>query len=91
MLPTGWKASRAVSFSTVHCARRVIVRDALCWKTSPGACEVEPPVSNSGPWSTTTMSLPAALGQVVGHAGAGDAGPDHDDAGGLGRRAHLAS
>jgi hypothetical protein len=34
---------------------------------------------------------PAALGQVVGHAGAGDAGPDHDDAGGLGRRAHLAS
>ena len=55
MLPTGWKASRAVSCSTVHCARRVIVRDALCWKTSPGACEVEPPVSHSGPWSTTTI------------------------------------
>ena len=35
--------------------------------------------------------LPAALGQVVGHAGAGDAGPDHDHAGGLGRKAHLAS
>ena len=54
--PTGWKAPSAVSFSTVHCARRVIVRDALCWKTSPGACEVEPPVWNSGPWSTTTIS-----------------------------------
>jgi hypothetical protein len=28
---------------------------------------------------------------VVGHGGAGDAGPDHDDAGGIGQRAHLAS
>ena len=35
--------------------------------------------------------VPAALGEVVCDAGAGDAGPDHDDAGGLGRRGHLAS
>ena len=35
--------------------------------------------------------VPAALGEMVGDAGAGDTGPDHDDAGGLGRRGHLAS
>jgi hypothetical protein len=54
--PTGWKASTSISFATVHCASRVIVRDGLCWKTRPGACDVEPPVWNSGPWSTTTTS-----------------------------------
>src|SRR3712207_4443863 len=34
-----------------------MVLDGLVWKTSPGACEVEPPASKSGPWSTTTTSL----------------------------------
>ena len=38
-------------------ASRVIVRELLSWKTRPGACEVEPPVSQSGPWSTSTTSV----------------------------------
>src|SRR3954469_4587573 len=39
-----------------------MVFDGLTWKTSPGACEVEPPVSGSGPWSTTvTRSTPRAV------------------------------
>ncbi len=35
--------------STEYCASRHIVRDPFVWNTSPGAWEVEPPVSNSGP------------------------------------------
>ncbi len=35
--------------STEYCARRHIVREPFVWNTSPGACEVEPPVSKSGP------------------------------------------
>ena len=31
--------------------------DGLSWKTSPGAWDVEPPVSHSGPWSTITRSV----------------------------------
>src|SRR3712207_5293010 len=39
-----------------------MVLEALVWKTSPGACEVEPPVSGRGPWSTTvTRSQPRAV------------------------------
>src|SRR5438128_12661294 len=39
-----------------------MVLDGLTWKTSPGAWEVEPPVSGSGPWSTTvTRSTPRAV------------------------------
>src|SRR3954451_16632898 len=39
-----------------------MVFEALVWKTSPGACEVDPPVSGSGPWSTTvTRSQPRAV------------------------------
>src|SRR6266542_3008120 len=33
-----------------------MVFEGLVWNTSPGACEVEPPVAGSGPWSTTVMS-----------------------------------
>ena len=44
-----------LSLSTVYVANSVIVLEELVWKTSPGACEVEPPVSGSGPWSTTVM------------------------------------
>src|SRR6266545_7866228 len=42
--------------ATVSCAMRQVVREPLVWNTSPGACEVEPPVSNSGPWSSTSTS-----------------------------------
>src|SRR3712207_3614414 len=39
-----------------------MVFEALVWKTSPGACDVDPPVSGSGPWSTTvTWSQPRAV------------------------------
>src|SRR3954464_14014855 len=39
-----------------------MVLEALVWRTSPGACEVEPPVSGRGPWSTTvTRSQPRAV------------------------------
>src|ERR671921_1864864 len=39
-----------------------MVFEALVWKTSPGACEVEPPVSGRGPWSTTvTRSQPRTV------------------------------
>src|SRR3954449_13401707 len=39
-----------------------MVLEALVWKTSPGAGEVEPPVSGRGPWSTTvTRSQPRAV------------------------------
>src|ERR671917_133230 len=39
-----------------------MVLEALVWKTSPGACEVEPPVSGRGPWSTTvTRSQPRTV------------------------------
>ena len=31
--------------------------DGLSWKTSPGACDVEPPVSHNGPWSMITRSV----------------------------------
>ena len=36
---------------------RHIVREPLVWKMIPGACEVEPPVSNRGPWSITSTSV----------------------------------
>ena len=42
---------------TVSCAIRHIVREPFVWKTRPGACDVEPPVSNSGPWSITSTSV----------------------------------
>src|SRR5919107_6090445 len=39
-----------------------MVFDGLTWNTSPGACEVEPPVSGRGPWSTTvTRSQPRVV------------------------------
>src|SRR3712207_5324991 len=39
-----------------------MVLEALVWKTSPGACDVEPPVSGRGPWSTTvTRFQPRAV------------------------------
>src|SRR5918998_798477 len=39
-----------------------MVLEALVWKTSPGACEVEPPDSGRGPWSTTvTRSQPRTV------------------------------
>src|SRR3954452_9318896 len=61
MPPTGGEHGRPSSSSedspsTVVRASCVIVCDGLSWNTSPGACDVEPPVSHSGPWSTTTMS-----------------------------------
>src|SRR3954464_15673503 len=30
-----------------------MVFDGFVWNTRPGACELEPPGANSGPWSTT--------------------------------------
>ena len=42
---------------TVSCAIRHIVREPFVWKTRPGACDVDPPVSNSGPWSITRTSV----------------------------------
>src|SRR5215210_6071558 len=41
---------------TLYLARSVIVLDGLVWNMSPGACEVDPPASKSGPWSKTTTS-----------------------------------
>ena len=81
--PTGWKHAVELELksATVSCAKRVIVRDGLCWKTRPGACEVDPPVSHSGPWSTQHDVAPAELGEVVGDAGADDAPADDHDAG----------
>src|SRR5919108_4061306 len=34
-----------------------MVLEEFVWKTRPGACEVEPPVAGSGPWSTTVTSV----------------------------------
>ena len=34
-----------------------IARPGLVWKQRPGAWKVEPPVSSSGPWSSTTTFL----------------------------------
>ena len=43
-------------------ARSVIVFDGLVWNTRPGACDEDPPVSGSGPWSrTVTRSQPRAV------------------------------
>lgn len=60
--PTGLKAHPSgcrsePNFSTVYFANAVMVFDGLVWNTSPGACEVEPPVANSGPRSTTVTSV----------------------------------
>src|SRR3712207_2374110 len=54
--------SMPASFSTVYLANAVIVLEALVWKTRPGACDDEPPVSGRGPWSSTvTRSQPRAV------------------------------
>src|SRR3712207_5733074 len=53
---------------------RHIVRDGFVWKMIPGACEVEPPVSNSGPCSSTTTSVSPRSARW--HAD--DAGADDD-------------
>ncbi len=54
----GSPSSSSDSYSrTVSCAIRHIVREPFVWKTSPGACDVDPPVSNSGPWSITSTSV----------------------------------
>ena len=43
-------STSSVSYSaTESWAIRHIVREPFVWKTSPGACDVEPPVANSGP------------------------------------------
>ena len=62
----------------MSCAIRHIVREPFVWKTRPGACEVDPPVSNSGPWSITRTSVEAELRQVVGGARPDDARADDD-------------
>src|SRR6476661_4085855 len=46
---------RDSSFSTVYLANRAMDLEGLVWKTSPGACEVEPPGMLRGPWSRTVM------------------------------------
>ncbi len=38
-----------------------MVLDPLVWNTRPGACEVEPPVANSGPRSRTVTSVQPRL------------------------------
>src|SRR2546423_250878 len=55
--PTDRKHPRAWYLATVYRANSVIVFDALVWNTRPGACEEEPPVANSGPWSTTVTPV----------------------------------
>ncbi len=55
--PTEWNAPSEPKSSTVWRAKSVMVAEPLCWNTSPGACDVEPPVSHSGPWSSSTTSL----------------------------------
>lgn len=34
-----------------------MVLEELVWKTSPGACELDPPVANRGPCSSTVTSV----------------------------------
>src|SRR5690606_25500975 len=34
-----------------------MTREGLTWKTKPGACEEDPPVTGRGPWSTTVTSV----------------------------------
>ena len=63
---------------TVSCAIRHIVREPFVWKTRPGACDVDPPVSNSGPWSITRTSVDPELRQMIGGARAHDARADDD-------------
>ena len=46
----------------------------------PGACEEDPPVSGSGPWSTHRDAVPPAGGEFVGQVRADDAGPDDHNA-----------
>ncbi len=62
MPPTPYQAGRSsvsspAYSSTEYWARRHIVREPFVWNTRPGACEVDPPVSNSGPWSRTSTSV----------------------------------
>ena len=59
--PTPYQAgspscSRVAYSATDSWAIRHIMREPLVWKARPGACVVEPPVSNSGPWSRTRTS-----------------------------------
>ena len=81
------EAPRAVEVEAGAACRRcrsrtaVIVFDGLAWNTSPGACEVEPPVSGSGPWSMTVTSVEAARGELVGEVRPDDPGSDDHDAG----------
>lgn len=54
-----------------------MVFDGLVANTRPGACDVDPPVVNKGPRSTTVTSMPPG-GQLVGERSPNDAGT-HDD------------
>lgn len=59
--PTALKAAKPSRVSeeslwTVYAASSAIVREGLVWKTSPGAWEVDPPVSGMEPWSRTVTS-----------------------------------
>src|SRR4051812_12629350 len=56
MPPTWRKQSSSRNFETVYFANSVIVLDAFVWNTRPGACDVDPPVRGSGPWSSTVTS-----------------------------------
>ena len=49
-------SSRDEYISSVCIANVLIIFDALTWNRRPGAWDVEPPASKSGPCSTTTMS-----------------------------------
>ncbi len=55
--PAAADAAGAELLDGVARRTRVIVFDGLVWNTSPGAWEVEPPVANSGPRSTTVTSV----------------------------------
>ena len=59
--PTPYQAGSPSTSSVVYSATdswaiRHIIREPLVWNASPGACELEPPVSNNGPWSSTSTS-----------------------------------
>ena len=58
---------------------RVMLRFGRIWPTRPAACQVVPQVSL--PCSSSSTSLLAERGEVVGGRAAGDAAADDDDAG----------
>ena len=60
----------------MSCAIRHIVREPFVWKTKPGACEVEPPVSEQRALIDHEHVGHAELREVIRRARADDARAD---------------